>query len=102
MATDPYRAKAMLLRQTVLAGHGVVAPAVRSAAAANAAIADEQIAQYVAQIHRDALRVTDASVDALKQNHTEDALFELTVAAATGAGMQRLDILLALLEDECA
>lgn len=102
MATDPYRAKALLLRQSVLAGDGVVSPALRAAAAANAAIANEPVAQYVAQIHRDAVRVTDASVAALKQEHSEDALFELTVAAATGAGMQRLDILLALLEDECA
>lgn len=47
---------------------------------------------YVETVRRYAYRVTDAQVEALRAaGLSEDDVFELTVAAAVGAGLDRLD-----------
>jgi alkylhydroperoxidase family enzyme len=47
---------------------------------------------YLAKVRSGAYRVTDSDVDRLRAaGHTEDEIFELTVAAAVGAGLERLD-----------
>ena len=49
-------------------------------------------AAYAATVRRHAYRVTDAQVEALRAaDLSEDDIFELTVAAAVGAGLDRLD-----------
>jgi alkylhydroperoxidase family enzyme len=49
-------------------------------------------AAYAATVRRHAYKVTDAQVEALlAAGLTEDEIFELTVAAAVGAGLDRLD-----------
>jgi alkylhydroperoxidase family enzyme len=49
-------------------------------------------AAYAATVWRHAYRVTDAQVEALRAAElSEDDIFELTVAAAVGAGLERLD-----------
>jgi alkylhydroperoxidase family enzyme len=49
-------------------------------------------AAYAATVRRHAYRVTDAQVEALRAaGLSEDDIFELTVAAAVGAGLDRLD-----------
>lgn len=47
---------------------------------------------YVDKVARNAYKVTDADVDRLrKAGYSEDAIFELTLAAALGAARARLD-----------
>jgi alkylhydroperoxidase family enzyme len=47
---------------------------------------------YVETVRRHAYRVTDAQVEALRAAGLgEDEIFELTVATAVGAGLERLD-----------
>ena len=47
---------------------------------------------YLEQVGRGAYGVTDEDVQALKDaGHTEDEIFEQTVAAAVAAGLERLD-----------
>ena len=47
---------------------------------------------YTATVRRGAYLVTDAQVEALRAaGLSEDEIFELTVAAAVGAGLHRLD-----------
>lgn len=47
---------------------------------------------YVDTVRRHAYRVTDGQVAALRAaGLSEDDIFELTVAAAVGAGLERLD-----------
>lgn len=54
--------------------------------------APEDFAAYLDKVRRHAYRVTDADVERLKAaGHTEDEVFELTVAAAVGAGLERLE-----------
>jgi alkylhydroperoxidase family enzyme len=49
-------------------------------------------AAYVETVRRNAYRVTDAQVDALRAaGLSEDEIFELTVAAAVAAGLERRD-----------
>jgi alkylhydroperoxidase family enzyme len=47
---------------------------------------------YIETVRRHAYRVTDAQVEALRAAGLgEDEIFELTVATAVGAGLERLD-----------
>lgn len=100
MTKNPHQPKLAALRHSVLSGPGHLPAEVRQAAAEVAPTAGfltQAQAQFAAQVHAQALRVTDAQVDALRATHSEDQIFELTVAAATGAGLRRLDRVLALL-----
>jgi alkylhydroperoxidase family enzyme len=51
----------------------------------------------VEKVHRHAYKITDEEIAALKQNYSDDQLFELIVAAAVGAAGQRLDAALSAL-----
>lgn len=56
---------------------------------------------YVDTVARFAYRVKDGDVQALQRaGYSDDALFEITVAAAVGASLQRLDRGLAALRGE--
>jgi alkylhydroperoxidase family enzyme len=52
----------------------------------------EAAAAYVDTVRRHAYRTTDAQVEALLEaGLSQDEVFELTVAAAVGAGLERLE-----------
>jgi alkylhydroperoxidase family enzyme len=54
--------------------------------------ADPRLALYLAKVHADAYKVTDADVQELKDaGVSEDEIFEQTVAAAISEGLRRLD-----------
>ena len=60
-----------------------------------------ELTGYVDTVARHAYKVTDADVAKLKQaGHADDALFEITVVAAVGAAMHRLERGLAALRGE--
>jgi hypothetical protein len=100
------------LEDNVLGTPGQAAPALRRAAFARAArlgggtasTADDvpaPLAGYVEKVARHAYRVTDDDVAALlRAGSSEDAVFELTVAAALGAALGRLERGLAALRGE--
>ena len=59
------------------------------------------LASYVDKVALHAYTVTDADVAALAQaGHSEDAIFEITVSAAVGAALARLERGLAALRGE--
>ena len=61
-------------------------------------VAPEAMVAYLDKVWRNAPTVTDADVEALKAaGLSEDEIFEQTVAAAVGAGLERLDAGLAAL-----
>jgi hypothetical protein len=88
-----------LLRQAVLDGPGSTPPRVRHAVAY--ATRDElahELRDYVTTLRDHAYRATDAQVaELLATGWSEDQVYELTVAAALGAGQRRLDAGLAAL-----
>ena len=56
------------------------------------------VAEYVDLVRRHAYRVTDEDVEQLRAGgFDDDAIFELTVAATLGAGVERLQVGLSLL-----
>lgn len=88
------------LRAAVFDGAGVVDPAVRRAAGTGTTV-PEVWAAYVGKVRDASYRITDQDVSALKAaGCTEEDIFEVTVAAATGAALQRLDIGLQAMREE--
>jgi alkylhydroperoxidase family enzyme len=93
-----YESKVQALRDAVLEGPGELEGAVRKAAAANGEV-PAAAAAYVQKVVRHAYKVTDEDVAALlASGMSEDQVFELTVSAAMGAGLLRLDAGMAALK----
>ena len=91
MATR-YAEMVVELRRAVFDGAGEVDPAIRRAAGAGAGL-PELWAAYVAKVRDASYRITDDDVAALKATgRTEEEIFEMTVAAAIGAALHRLDL----------
>jgi len=98
-------------RRAILDSQGVTEPSLRRAVAARAAAlgggpavpADitgeipEPFRAYVDAVALHAYRITDEDVAALRREESEDAVFEVSVAAAVGAGLARLERGLAIL-----
>lgn len=75
-----------------MAGPGELAPGLRRAAAGGGPL-PEPAQRYVDKVHRHAYRVVDADVEVLRDaGWSEEAIFELTIAAALGAGLRRLEL----------
>lgn len=91
------------LNQAILYGQGVTNLALRrsieSRAAESGGRSAEQgsevpaaLTKYIEKVGQHAYEVTDADVEALRQaGYSEDAIFEITVSAALGAAMGRLE-----------
>ncbi|MFQ5426325.1 MAG: hypothetical protein ACE5EV_04515 [Gaiellales bacterium] len=88
------------LRGAVLAGPGQTDGALRQAVAARAAelgrageastAVPADLAGYVDKVALHAYKVVDEDIEALKAaGYSEDQIFELTVSAAVGAGLDR-------------
>lgn len=79
------------LRAAVFESAGHVDPALRRAVA-QAHEVPEPLRAYVDKLHRHAYEVTDDDVEALEHaGYSQDQLFEITVSAAVGAGLSRLE-----------
>jgi len=79
------------LRDRVLNGPGVVDQSIRAAAFAGTGVPDD-LAVYVDKVVKHAYKVTDSDVERLKAaGYSDDAIFEITVAAALGAGVRRYE-----------
>lgn len=88
------------LERAVLGGPTHLPAAVCRAAAALAPV-PEAVGAYVEKVAHRAADITDADVDGLRAaGYTEDAIFELTVATAMGAGMRRFRAGMAALAGE--
>ena len=62
---------------------------------------DEPVQTYVQKVHAGALDVSDEDIRALLEvGYSQDEIFELTVAAAVGAGMKRHEKAMALLDED--
>jgi alkylhydroperoxidase family enzyme len=72
--------------------------AVSIVAAGGSAELPDDLRPYVEKVAQNAYKVTDADVEALREaGYSDDAIFELTLAAALGAARMRLDAGLAAL-----
>lgn len=101
------------LRASVLQGRGETRPELRQAAVARAAelagdpaappapALPENLRDYVDAVSLHAHRITDEDVQALRRaGYSEDAVFEVSLSVAVGAGLARLERGLAALRGE--
>lgn len=97
VAEHVHDALAGLIR-SVLETPGETSPTVRSAAFAGDTLS-EPIGSYVSKVREGSHRVTDRDIIGLRSaGYSEDAIFEITLAAAVGAAKRRLDVALGLLQ----
>ena len=61
----------------------------------------QELSNYVDKVARHAFKVTDADIETLRDTgYSEDAIFELTLCAAIGAGIARLDRAIAAMKGD--
>lgn len=92
LANDPYNSQVKQLKEAVLSGPGTLDPAVRKAAGLAAGL-PEALDPYVKKVVQHASQVTDTDITVLRQaGYSDDQIFEVTVSAALGAGLVRLEV----------
>jgi len=103
MATERHKPHIQRLIDGVLNTPGDADPSVRHAVEARAAelggrsrdesgVIPPSIAAYVDKVAMHAYKTTDADIDALREaGYSEDAIFEITLSAALGAGIARME-----------
>jgi len=97
MRYDAFRKR---LVEAVLHAHGETPEALRRAVLDHGST-PPALASYVDTVKRHAYKVTDADIVSLQQaGQSDDTLFEITVAAAVGAALHRLDRGMAALRGE--
>ena len=95
-----YEAFRRRLVEAVLSTPGETPGEVRRAALERAT-APGSLGPYVSKVVRHAYTITDTEVAQLRQaGHSDDSLFEITVAGAVGAALYRLDRGMAALRGE--
>lgn len=97
-ATDRLR-KAVIER--VLHGSGTTSGDTRRAAFDNADAPDD-VRSLIDKVARNAWKVTDEDVAAVRQHRDDDEIFELVIAAALGQSTRQLDAALVALDEACA
>lgn len=107
---DRYAELVEALRASVIAGPGETSPELRERVCARAAEAagggkpatavPDELAPYVDKVALHAYKVVDGDVErVVAAGYAEDEVFELTVSAALGAALARVDRGLAALRD---
>jgi alkylhydroperoxidase family enzyme len=80
------------LRAAALDGPGELEPSLRRKAAAGGPLR-EPAQRYVDKVRLHAYRIVDADLEELRAaGWSEEDIFELTIAAALGAGLRRLEV----------
>jgi hypothetical protein len=87
---ERHQKRVAALRAAVFESPGRLAPDLRRAIGSGHDV-PEPLRAYVDKVHRHAYKVTDDEVEALKQTYSQDQLFEITISAAVGAGLSRLE-----------
>ena len=91
-AADRHAVRVMELRRAVFDSDAVTNRATRAAAADGARSVPPQMASYLEKVRGESYRISDAEILALRAaGHSQDEIFELTVAAALGAALRSLD-----------
>ena len=96
-----YRSFHERLISAVTTTPGAVTESLRRAVLEQTGDVPKPLSHYVDTVAHHAYKVTDADVAGLKKaGYSDDAIFEITVAAAVGAAMRRLERGMAALRGE--
>jgi alkylhydroperoxidase family enzyme len=89
--SDRHAAAVDALRRAVFESPGSTEPAVRAAAGSGGEL-PEPLGSYAAKVRDQSYRITDSDFAALTAaGLSDDAIFEVTIAAAVGTALRRLD-----------
>jgi hypothetical protein len=89
--SDRHAAAVGALRRAVFESPGSTEPAVRAAAGSGGEL-PEPLGSYAAKVRDQSYRITDKDSAALTAaGLSDDAIFEITIAAAVGTALRRLD-----------
>jgi alkylhydroperoxidase family enzyme len=89
--TDRHTTAVERLRRAVFKSAGSTDPAVREAAGSGGVL-PEPLGSYAALVREQSYRISDADFARLTATGLgDDAIFEITISAAVGAALQRLD-----------
>src|SRR5690349_4018052 len=102
MKLGRYPRKVQRLVESVLHARGHTLPALRQSVEANTAqdhgaeratgVVPSELLAYIEKVSRYAYKVTDKDIDSLKQaGYTEDQILEITISAAMGPALARLE-----------
>jgi alkylhydroperoxidase family enzyme len=112
MASDSHAEYVKRLLAAVLTSDGDTDPSIRLAVEAlsaqiggrstiEAGSISPELVSYIKKIALHAYKTTDEDIDSLRNaGYSEDAIFEITLSAALGAGMARLERGLSALKDD--
>jgi alkylhydroperoxidase family enzyme len=112
MTDDSHATYAQRLIETVLTSPGDTEPSVRQVVeilsaqfggrySTQTVTVPPELISYVKKVSLHAYKTTDEDIEALlKAGYSEDAIFEITLSAALGAGMARLERGLVTLKGE--
>jgi hypothetical protein len=90
-AADRHADRVAALRHAVFDSDAVTDRATRATAATGGQLPDP-LRSYLTKVREASYRITDADVDALRSvGHSDEEIFELTVAAALGAALRSRD-----------
>ena len=93
--TDPYAEKMERLRYAVVWGPGSLAPEIRQAIS-EGSYGSSPLGAFAQKVWDHAFTVNDEDIQELHRAHySDDQIFEAAVSAALGAGLYRLDCVLA-------
>jgi hypothetical protein len=88
---DRHATEVEALRRTIFESAGSTKPAVRAAAGSGSEL-PEPIGSYAARVRDQSYRITDTDFAGLtRAGLSDDDIFEITIAAAVGAALRRLD-----------
>lgn len=88
---DKFAQLVLDLREAVFDSPGRVDPAIRRSAATGETLSEPWLS-YTMKVRDEAGSVTSSDIENLKAaGHSEDEIFEMTVAAAVGASLRTLD-----------
>ena len=95
--TDPYANKMERLRYAVVSGPGSLAPNIRQAISERT-YGSSPLGAFAQKVAEHAFMVNDDDIRELHRAHySDDQIFEAAVSAALGAGLYRLECVLAVL-----
>jgi alkylhydroperoxidase family enzyme len=99
-AADRHADRVAALRRAVFDSDAVTDRAARAAAATGGEL-PEALRSYLSKVREASYHITDADFDALRSaGHSDEEIFELTVAAALGAALRSRDAGLRALRGE--
>jgi hypothetical protein len=95
---DRNRSRRVALQQRIFEQNAVTSVVLRQQAGTADPNLPIDLRPFVEQVHAAAYRVSDQQVSTLRQNRSDDEIFEVTIAASVGKARTQMDHALLMLQ----